>query len=270
MMRRWLSLIAVRAALRGLGRLLQITAVAALVVAAAPASLAAALGVALAWLRGWPPGRLYRAALWCAPMLAVWLLATAIGARPAAWLATAPYRAWLALWQAGPAAAHLAAVAELAPPAIPAGLAAGGLAWAYRLRSMQTGTGGLAPDAAVSFDRRQWRHQVHSARARIAAPGAIPLTTRSGSILAGAVIRTVGHPERKVASIPYPRMRSHQVVIGTTGTGKTILVLLINTVLNDHTTFPSTWILAGGLLFRLPVCTQPDVTSPLGMRPAAE
>jgi hypothetical protein len=225
MMRRWLSLIAVRAALRGFGRLLRITAVAALVVAAAPASLAAALGVALAWLRGWPPGRLYRAALWCAPMLGVWLLASAISARPPAWLAAAPYRAWLALWQAGPPAAHLAAVAELAPLAIPAGLAAGGLAWSYRLRSMQAGTGGLAPDAAVSFDRRQWRHQVHSARARIAAPGAIPLTTRSGSILAGAVIRTVGHPERKVASIPYPRMRSHQVVIGTTGTGKTTLLL---------------------------------------------
>jgi hypothetical protein len=48
------------------------------------------------------------------------------------------------------------------------------------------------------------------------------------------VIRTVGHPERKVASIPYPRMRSHQVVIGTTGTGKTTLVFRLNTVLTGH------------------------------------
>jgi hypothetical protein len=220
MIRRSLSLIAVRAALRGLGRLLRVAAVTALVIAAAPASLTAALGAALAWLRGWPPGRLYRAALWCLPMLTVWLLATAISARSAARLGTAPYHAWLALWLAGPPAPHLAAVAELAPAAIPAGLAAGGLAWSYRLRSMATGVGGLSPDAAVSFDQRQWRHQVRSARARIAAPGAIPLTTREGNIVAGAVIRAVGHPGREVASIPYPRIRSHQVVIGTTGTGK--------------------------------------------------
>jgi hypothetical protein len=225
MIRRWLSLIAVRAALRGFGRLLWVAAVTALIIAAAPVSLTAAVGAALAWLRGWPPGRLYRAALWCLPMLAVWLAATAISARPAARLGTAPYHAWLALWLAGPPARHLAAIAELAPAAIPAGLATGGLAWSCRLRSMATGAGGLSPDAAVSFEKRQWRHQVRSARARIAAPGAIPLTTRDGSIVAGAVIRAVGHPADEVASIPYPRIRSHQVVIGTTGTGKTTLLL---------------------------------------------
>jgi hypothetical protein len=43
--------------------------------------------------------------------------------------------------------------------------------------------------------------------------------------VAGAVIRTVGHPARRIASIPYARMRSHQVVIGTTGTGKPMLKL---------------------------------------------
>jgi hypothetical protein len=39
------------------------------------------------------------------------------------------------------------------------------------------------------------------------------------------VIRAIGHPVRQIASIPYPRLRSHQVVIGTTGTGKTTLLL---------------------------------------------
>jgi hypothetical protein len=223
--RRWLSLIAVRAALRAAGRLLRIAAVAALVIAAAPASLVAAVGAVLAWLRGWPPGRLYRAALWSLPMLAVWLAATAITARSASQVAAAPYRAWLALWHLGPAASYPAAVAAIAPVAIPAGLAAGGLAWSYRIRSLETGAGGLSPGAAVSFDLRQWRHQARSARARIAAPGAIPLTTRDGSLVAGAVIRAVGHPSRPVASIPYARMRSHQVVVGTTGTGKTTLLL---------------------------------------------
>jgi hypothetical protein len=214
--------LAVRAALRAIGRLLRIAVVAALIIAAAPASLAAAIGAALAWQRGWPPTRLYRAALWCLPMVAVWLAATAIPARSASALATEPYRAWLSLWHGTHA---VTALATIAPLAIPIGLAAGALAWAYRIRSMQTGTGGLSPDAAVSFDLRQWRHQTRSARARIAAPGAVPLTTRNGSLVAGAVIRAVGHPDRQIASVPYARMRSHQVVIGTTGTGKTTLLL---------------------------------------------
>jgi hypothetical protein len=222
---RWLSLIAVRAALRAIGRILRVGAFAALVIAAAPASVVAALSAALAWLAGWPPSRLYRAALWCVPMLVVWLAATAIASRSAAQSAAAPYLAWLAMWHRGAAGSYPAAAAVIAPAAIPVGLAAGGLAWSYRIRSMQTGTGGLSPDAAVTFDLRQWRHQARSARARIAAPGAVPLTTRNGSLVAGAVIRAVGHPSRPIASIPYSRMRSHQVVIGTTGTGKTTLLL---------------------------------------------
>src|SRR6202044_422591 len=52
-----------------------------------------------------------------------------------------------------------------------------------------------------------------------------PLTTGNGAIVAGAVIRAVGHQPGRIASIPYRRMRSHQVVIGTTGTGKTTLLL---------------------------------------------
>jgi hypothetical protein len=62
-------------------------------------------------------------------------------------------------------------------------------------------------------------------------PGAVPLTTRNGSLVANAVNRAVGHPDRPIASIPLSRMRSRQVVIGTTGTGKTALVPLFNTVL---------------------------------------
>jgi hypothetical protein len=43
--------------------------------------------------------------------------------------------------------------------------------------------------------------------------------------VAGAVIRAVGHASPALAAIPYQRLRSHQVVIGTTGTGKTTLLL---------------------------------------------
>ena len=158
-------------------------------------------------------------------MLAVWLAGIAVGARSLSRATAAPQEAWLAMWHSGAAGSYPGAAAVIAPVAIPAGLAAGGLIWAYRIRSMETGTGGLSPDAAVAFDLRQWRHQARSARARIAAPGSIPLTRQNDSVLVGAVIRAVGHPERRVAAIPYPRMRSHQVVIGTSGSGKTTLLL---------------------------------------------
>jgi hypothetical protein len=184
-------------------RLLGIVVAAALVIAAAPVSLVAGASAALAWRAGWPPGRLYRAALYCLPMLAVWLAATAVATRSAAHAAATPYLAWLAMWHRGAAGSYPGAAAVIAPAAIPAGLAAGALAWSYRIRSMHTGSGGLSPDAAAAFDRRQWRHQARSARARIAAPGAVTLTTRHQDLVAGAVIRTVGHPARPAASIPY-------------------------------------------------------------------
>ena len=53
----------------------------------------------------------------------------------------------------------------------------------------------------------------------------MPLLSRDGAIVAGAVIRAVGHASPPLAAIPYQRLRSHQVVIGTTGTGKTTLLL---------------------------------------------
>ena len=225
MISRWVSLLAVRAAARGALRLLRLAAGAALIIVAAPVSVVAAASVTAAWLRGWPPGRLYRAALCCLPMIAVWLAATAITASSWRAVAEAPYLAWLAMWHRGAAGSYASAAAVIAPAAIPLGLLAGGLAWSYRIRSMETGSGGLSPGSAVTFDLRQWRHQVRSARARISAPGSVPLTTPNGAVVAGAVIRAVNHQPGRIASIPYQRMRSHQVVIGTTGTGKTTLLL---------------------------------------------
>ncbi len=216
---------AVLAAGRLLGRAIAIAAGAALVVAAAPVSLVAAAAVTTAWAAGWPPRRLYRAALWCLPMLAVWVAATAAAAQSWWQVAAAPYRAWLAMWHLTMAGSVLRAAVTIAPVAIPLGLLAGALAWSRRILAMQTGTGGLTPRAPAAFDRRQWRHQVRSARARIAAPGAVPLLSRDGAIVAGAVIRAVGHASPPLAAIPYGRLRSHQVVIGTTGTGKTTLLL---------------------------------------------
>jgi hypothetical protein len=234
MIRQYLALLALRGGARGLRWLVKVTAMAALVVAAAPVSVVAAGSAAFAWARGWPPRRLYAAALWCLPMLAVWLAATGLAAPGSrgvadgpAWyrIAGAPYHAWLNMWLLA-ASGHVAAAAvAIAPAAIPLGLAAGGLAWSYRIYRMETGTGGLSPGSAISFDRRQWRRQVRSARARIAAPGSVPLTYRNGDVVIGATIRAIRHPAKPVVALPYARLRSHQVVIGTTGTGKTTLLL---------------------------------------------
>ncbi|HEX6934652.1 MAG TPA: hypothetical protein VF162_21095, partial [Streptosporangiaceae bacterium] len=90
---------------------------------------------------------------------------------------------------------------------------------------LSSGAGGLSPASAVAFDQRQWRNQVRSARARIRVPGSVPLTMRGDLLVAGAVIRAVGNNAGQLAAISYQRMRSHQVVVGTSGTGKTTLLL---------------------------------------------
>src|SRR5690348_407308 len=222
---RYLSLMAVLAALRLVGRLARAAAIVLLTVAAAPVSLVAALAVTLAWLGGWPPRRLYRAALACLPMVAVWLVAVGIAGRSAAHAAAAPYQAWPAAWHQLAAGSAALAATTIAPVAIPLGLAVGGLIWSRRIYAMETGTGGIFPTSPAAFQARQWRRQVRTARARIAAPGAVPLLSRRGAIVAGAVIRSAGHRTAGLAMIPYQRLRSHQVIIGTTGTGKTTLLL---------------------------------------------
>jgi len=149
-----------------------------------------------------------------------------VGPGPA-WLrlAVAPWRAWLAMchlaWHGHLAAAFVAA----APPAVPLGILAGGLAWWYRIFRMESGAGGLTPGAPAAFDARLWERQVRAARALLAAPGALPLLSRGGHVVAGAAIRSVRHRSGPAAAIPYARLRSHQVVIGSTGTGKTTLLL---------------------------------------------
>jgi len=210
-----------RLAWRGLAML----ALVGVLVAAAPVTVVAAASFWLAWLRGWPPGRLYREALWLTPMVAFWLAALWISGGRWEPAATAPFLIWKVTWHLAAAGRYLLAVVLVAPLAIPLGLLAGGAAWAYRVRSMAGAAGGVSPGSALAFDRRQWRHQVRSAAARIAAPGAVPLTTAAGDVVVGAVIRTVGHRAGVLARLRYERLRSHQVVVGGTGTGKTTLLL---------------------------------------------
>ena len=224
MIGRWLALQSARAIVRPAARLVSWLAIAAVAVAAAPVSLVCAGAVALAWSRGWLPRRLLAAAASCGPMVTVWLAWTA---GSAGWTAAvvAPYRTWASFWRLAGHGELARAAATVAPPAIPLGLAAAALAWAYLTGSLAAGVGGRSPASAVAFDQRQWRHQVRAARARIAWPGALPLTMRGDAVVAGAVIRSVGRRAGTIAAIGYHRMRSHQVVVGTTGTGKTTLLL---------------------------------------------
>jgi hypothetical protein len=238
---------------RALGRALLWVAVrlalCALAVALAPVTLIALGSACYAWWLGWPPRRVNVAAAWCLPMAAAWLVAVtawplrlgtasrhqagaALGYPPgvgpgAVWfrVIAAPYRAWLGMWELAAHGQVAAALVAVVPLALPLGLAAGGLGWAYRGLRMRTGAGGLTPGAAAAFDARQWRHQVRSARALSTAPGALPLLSRRGHVIVGAAIRAVGHRGGRAAEIPYERLRAHQVVIGSTGTGKTTLLL---------------------------------------------
>jgi len=187
-----------------------------------PVTLVAVVAVTAAWHQGWRPARLYRAAAWCMPMVVVWLGLTLV-TRHSLWpAADAGWLAWLAIWRDG---SYLRAVVLVAPAAVPLGLVAGGLAWSRRVAAMAARAGGRSPGAAIGFDRRQWRHQVRAARARIAAPGAVPLLTARGDFVAGAVIRAVGHPDDLLTRLPADRLGAHQVVIGGTGTGKSTLLL---------------------------------------------
>jgi hypothetical protein len=225
MIRRYLGLLAVLALLRLAAKAVRVLLIVMLLIAAAPVTPAVLAGLAAAWWAGWPPRRLYQAALWCLPMVAAWLAATAAAERAWQPVAAAPYLAWLAFWQQAARGAVLAAIVTAAPAAVPLGLAVAGVLWSRRIYAMAAGVGGRFPTSPAAFEQRQWRHAERSARARIAAPGSVPLVTREGTVVAGAVIRAAGHPEAPLAALPYQRLRSHQIVVGTTGTGKTTLLL---------------------------------------------
>src|SRR5260370_13528133 len=163
MIARWLSLLVAQVIFKVVVRAAVAVLVTAVAVAVAPVSLVAAGAVATAWARGWQPRQLLTASAWCAPMVMVWL---AFIAGTAGWhaVATAPLHAWLEFWHPAPAGAIPAAAATVAPAAIPFGLLVASAAWAYRIRSLRAGAGGLSPAAAVAFDQRQGRHPAGPAR----------------------------------------------------------------------------------------------------------
>jgi len=199
--------------------------VTAVAVAAWPLTIVAGSGFLAAWLRGWPPARLWRAAAWCLPMTAVYAIGQAI--RLHAWqaVALAPVSDWGHAWRLLAAHSMLRAALIAAPVAVPAGLAIAGVLWAWRIYAISTGLAGVTASAPISFDARQWRRQARAARGRAAAPGAVPLLTRGGQVVIGATIRAVRHPWPPILAVPYRSFGRHSVIIGSSGSGKTNLMM---------------------------------------------
>jgi hypothetical protein len=206
---------------------LKITAwllLAAVVVAAWPVTLTAGVCYLAAWLRGWPAVRLYRTAAWTLPVTVAWLAALEVRAH--GWAAArGPGRAWTGSWH-HLTTAHLArAFGQVAPAAVPAGLALAGLLWAWRTYAIASGLGGFTASAPMIFDARQWRRQVRTAKGLTAAPGSVPLLGRGGAIPVGGTIRAIGHRWQRIFSIPASACARHMVVVGSTGSGKTNLMI---------------------------------------------
>ena len=196
-----------------------------LVLAAWPVTTVAAIGYLAAWLRGWPPTRLRRTAAWALLPAGIWLAIRA--ARRDAWrpVALTPVQEWQHSWS------HLAAInlarafVLLVPFAVPAGLALGALAWAWRIYAITSGLGGIMASAPITFDARQWKRQVRTARGLTEAPGAVPLLARGGQIPVGGTIRAIGHRWQPVFTIPAAACTRHMVIVGATGSGKTNLMI---------------------------------------------
>ena len=198
---------------------------AAIAVAAWPVTLVAGTGYGAAWLRGWPPARLRRTAAWALLPAGIWLAIRA--ARRDAWrpVALTPVQEWQRGWSRLAAPEIVRAFVLLAPFVVPAGLALAALAWAWRIYAITTGLGGIMATAPITFDARQWKRQVRTARGLTAAPGAVPLLGRGGRIPVGGTIRSIGHRWHPVFTIPAAACARHMVIVGATGSGKTNLMM---------------------------------------------
>jgi len=213
-----------RHAAKWAARLARWTVTSAVMIAAAPITVVAIVAVTLAWLRGWPPARLRRAAACSLPMTAAYLAVQAVTTRSLLAVLAAPYLGWEEGWHAFSFGDTLQAFVLCAPVAVPAGLLIASWAWGTRIYRMETGLAGSAT-APVIFDQRQWTRQARTARTRNKAPGNVPLTDRKGRIVIGSTIRAVGHRWHPALAVPATAMSRHQVIIGSSGSGKTSLMM---------------------------------------------
>jgi len=222
----WLRLTAglwlMRKALRGTRWLLAF----AIVVVAWPLTLVTLSGYGVAWWRGWPPARLGRTAACSLAMLPVWLAVAAIHVHQLRAAALDGVRAWAHGWPPHlPVLAAARTFVLLAPATVPAGLALAAGSWAWRKYAITAGLGGRTASAPITFDNRQWKRQVRTAKGLNDAPGAVPLVGRGGTIPVGGTIRAIGHHWDPVFTLPATACTRHMVIVGATGSGKTNLMI---------------------------------------------
>jgi hypothetical protein len=198
---------------------------AAAVIVTWPLTLVVLAGYTAAWWRGWPPARLGRAAAWVLPGTAVWLTGQVVHDRTWRAAALGPVASWGHGWPHPTALAEARAFAMLAPATVPAGLVLAALVWAWRNYAITAGLGGFTASAPVTFDARQWRRQVRTAKGLTGAPGAVPLLARGAKIPVGGTIRAVGHRWHPVFTLPAGACARHMVIVGATGSGKTNLMI---------------------------------------------
>jgi hypothetical protein len=220
----WLKLAAFLWLLRWAGKVARWLLLFAAVVAAWPVTIALGIGYLSACLRGWPAVRLYRTAAWAILPTLVWLAALEI--QMPGWVAArAPGRVWSGGLYHPVAAGLVRVFLLLAPVTVPAGLALAGLVWAWRSYAVTAGIGGWMASAPITFDARQWKRSVRTAKGLIKAPGAVPLLARKGKIPVGGTIRAIGHRWHPVFTLPAAACARHTIVVGATGSGKTNLMI---------------------------------------------
>ena len=189
-----------------------------------PLTIVTVVSYTAAWLRGWPPARLRRAAA-TLTLPAIWVAITTARQHGRAAAALAPARAYPARWH------HLAALdaartfVTLAPAVIPAGLALAAGLWAWRNYAIMAGLGGKMASAPVTFDTRQWNRQAAAAEGRAKAPGSVPLLARGAKIPVGGTIRAIACKWKPVFAVPAAACARHMVIIGASGSGKTNLMM---------------------------------------------
>jgi hypothetical protein len=190
-----------------------------------PVTLVTAIGYGAAWATGWPPVRLLRAAAWCLPGTLVWAMTVVHDRHAWALLGLLPAREWQRGWHPLTGLGLAREFLQLVPGVVPAGLLLAAGLWKWRNYAISTGLGGWLASAPISFDRKQWRRQVRTAKGRVAAPGSVPLLVRGEKIPVGGTIRAIGHRWHPVFTLPYAACGRHMVIVGSTGSGKTNLMI---------------------------------------------
>ncbi len=223
--RSWLKLAVSLWLIRKAARIIRWLVPIGLALAAWSVTAPAVIGWGAAWLRGWPPARLRRAALFFLPFTVGWLATEAV--QLGSWRGIGPALAgdWEHGWRPLTVLGMTRAFLLVSLAAIPAGLGLAALGWWWRNYAVMSGIGGRLASAPVTFDARQWKHQAGRAIALNKAPGAVPLLARGGLIPVGGTIRAIGHRWRSVFAVPDAACGRHMVIVGATGTGKTNLMM---------------------------------------------